>query len=186
MRRILLSLGVASTVFIQSSVPVDACGDKLLMLGRGIRFQSRHSGRPAAVLLYLPMGTRGGGPLTDPKLESALTEAGHTVRSVTTKEELSQALRSGQYDVVLADLAEAADLQRSLATDATNAVVLPVAYLLAPASASKQQAKVDTARAAKEFSVVLQVPDRPGHYCAIVDKAMELKLKKDRSKTPRS
>ena len=184
MRRILFSLALAVALLVQSPMPADACGDKLLVLGRGVRFQSRHTPRAVSVLLYLPAATRGVGPLSDPKLESSLTEAGHKVRSVTSKEELNEALRSSQYDVVLTDLAAASDLQRALTADATNPVVVPAVYLVAPAS--QQQAKADTAKAGKEFSVVLQVPDRPGHYCATVDKAMELKLKKDRSKTPRS
>ena len=44
-----------------------------MMLGRGIRFQSKHTPRAAAVLLYLPESAAGQA-LTDPKLESALRE----------------------------------------------------------------------------------------------------------------
>ena len=33
----------------------------------------------------------------------------------------------------------------------------------------------------KTFGVVVDVPGRPGHYCAAVDKAMDLKLKRDRA-----
>ena len=183
LRKISVASAIVFALVIQSPIPVGACGDKLLMLGRGIRFHSRHSPRPAAVLLYLPAAARGGGPLSDPKLESALTEAGHTVRSVSTQEELSDALRTGQYDVLLTDLAEAPDLQRTPMVVGNNPIVLPAVYLLA--STSQQQVKTDTARAAKEFSLVVQVPGRPGHYCAAVDKAMELKLKRDRSTTPR-
>jgi hypothetical protein len=132
--------------------------------------------------LYLP-AARGGGPLSDPKLESALTEAGHKLRVVSTREELSEALRTGQYDVLLTDLAEAPALQRSPAVGGGNPIVLPAVYLLA--STNQQQVKADTTRAAKEFSLVVQVPGRPGHYCAAVDKAMELKLKRDRASTGR-
>jgi len=31
----------------------------------------------------------------------------------------------------------------------------------------------------------VEVPGRPGHYCAAVDKAMELKLARERSSTRR-
>lgn len=175
-------LVLASALVSQSAVPLHACGDKLLLLGRGIRFQSRHTPHAASVLLYLPAAVRSGGALADPKLESALREAGHQVRAVDTKEELQTALQGGGYDVVLADLAEASDLQRTV--DASDAIVLPVVYLLAPAR--RPEGKADAARAEKEFSAVLQLPGRPGHYCAIVDKAMELKLKRARSNTPRN
>jgi CheY-like chemotaxis protein len=128
--------------------------------------------------LYLPAAVRAGA-LSDPKLESALTEAGHTLRSVSSKEELSDALRTGQYDVLLTDFADAPDLQKIITAAPTNPIVIPAVYLLE--STNQQQLKADTARAAKEFSLVVQVPGRPGHYCAAVDKAMELKLKRDRS-----
>ena len=61
-----------------------------------------------------------------------------------------------------------------------TAVVLPAIYLFTPAQA-KEQTKTDRAAAAKTFGVVVEVPGRPGHYCAAVDKAMDLKLKRERS-----
>ena len=182
MRKSVAGLAVVALLVVQSSAPVHACGDKLLLLGRGIRFQSRHTPHAASVLLYLPAATGVGGTLADPKLESALREAHHQVRAVGTRDELNAALRDGKYDVVLADVAEASEVQRILA--AADAVVLPVVYLLAPAGRAEK--KADAARAEKEFSAVLQIPGRPGHYCAMVDKAMELKLKRDRSKAPRN
>jgi hypothetical protein len=180
-RKAVVFLAVASALVVQSSEPALACGDKLLLLGRGIRFQSRHTPHPASVLLYLPAAARVGGTLADPKLESALREAHHQVRAVGTRDELTAALRDGQYDVVLADIAEASEVQRTLA--AADAVVLPVVYLLGPAG--RPEKKAAAARAKKEFSAVLEVPGRPGHYCAMVDKAMELKLKRNSSKAPR-
>lgn len=180
MQKRLMFLVLASALVSLNPVPLHACGDKLLLLGRGIRFQSRHTPSAASVLLYLPAAIRSGGTLADPKLESALREAGHQVRSVDTKEELQAALQTARYDVVLADVAEASDLQRTLTP--SDAIVLPVVYLLAPAR--RPEAKADAARAEKEFSAVLQLPGKPGHYCALVDKAME--LKRERSKAPRS
>ena len=155
------------------------------MLGRGIRFQSRHTPRAASVLLYLPQSASGQ-PLSDPNLESALREAGHAVRAVTTNGDLETALRSGSYDVVLANVTDAPDLERAQAVTERNAVVVPAVYLVVPAATQpKQQAKNDRDSATKAFGVVVEVPGRPGHYCAAVDKAMELKLKRERSSTRR-
>src|SRR3979490_2918334 len=100
MRYLLVLVAVTATTLSQGAVPVHACGDKLMMLGRGIRFQSKHTPRAASVLLYLP-ASAAAQPLTDPKRESALREAGHTVRAVTSAADLDGALRSGSYDVVL-------------------------------------------------------------------------------------
>lgn len=186
MRRLLFIFGLALAL-LAHAIPLDACGDKLLMLGRGMRFQSKHTPHVAAVLLYVPAATRGARALTDPNLESALKEAGHQLQAVTTPQELQDALRRGQYDVVLTDVTGAAALRDSLSATQGAPVVLPVVYLLAADGQpqAEQQVKDETARAAKAFGLVVQAPGRPGHYCAAVDKAMELKLKRDRSSTTR-
>ena len=185
MRRTLgVSVLIAVAVLVQHPALLHACGEKLLSLGRGIRFQSRHTPRPATVLLYLPQSATGQ-PLTDPNLESALKEAGHEVRGVTTSQDLESALRSGTYDVVLANVTDAPELERAQAVAAANAVVLPAVYLVDPGQQGKQQTKTDRDNASKTFGVMVIVPGGPGHYCAAVDKAMELKLKRERANARR-
>lgn len=182
MRHLVVSLTVALTVLAQGDVRLEACGDKLLVLGRGIRFQSRHTPRAASVLLYLPPAATGQS-LSDPNLESALREAGHTVHAVTTSDELESALRGGSYDVVLTNVTNALDLERAERAVPGKAVVLPAVYLVAPSGQrpTRQQAKADEAKAAKDFGVVIEVPSRPGYYCAAVDKAMDMKLKREQA-----
>jgi hypothetical protein len=182
MGRLFMWVALAGAVLAPMAADLQACGDKLLVLGRGIRFQSRHTPRAAAVLLYLPPVATGQA-LTDPNLESALREAGHTVHAVTASDELREALRSGSYDVVLTNVTDASDLERARRDVPGTAVVLPAVYLMMPSGhrPTKQQAKADEARAGKDFGVVVQVPSRPGYYCAAVDKAMAMKLKRDDS-----
>lgn len=182
MRYFLVVVAVIAATASQGAVPVHACGDKLMMLGRGIRFQSKHTPRAAAVLLYLPESATGQ-PLTDPKLETALREAGHAVRAVTTPADLESALRAGTYDVVLANITEAPALERANGIAERNAVVLPAIYLVTPGAqpVAKQQSKADRDKASKDFTVIVDVPGRPGHYCHAVDKAMELKLKREKA-----
>ena len=178
---VLLTLG--AMVLSEGAVPLYACGDKLMMLGRGIRFQSKHTPRAAAVLLYLPESATGL-TLTDPKLESALREAGHAVRAVTSSADLETALRSGTFDVVLANVTHAPELQKARSVADRNAVVLPAIYLVAPAH-GKQQSKADRQRASNDFPVIVEVPGRPGHYCHAVDQAMEQKLKREKEASRR-
>lgn len=184
--RYVLSLVALVAAFSQVAIPLHACGDKLMMLGRGIRFQSKHTPRAAAVLLYLPESATGR-PLTDPKLESALREAGHAVRAVTTPADLQTALSSGTYDVVLANVTDAPELEQAKGVAERNAVVLPAIYLVSPGTqpVAKQQSKADREKASKEFTVIVDVPGRPGHYCHAVDKAMELKLKREKEASRR-
>lgn len=182
MRYLLVVVAIAGTVFGQAPVPVHACGDKLLMLGRGIRFQSRHTPRAATVLMYLPESATGQA-LTDPKIEIALREAGHAVHGVTSLSDLEAALRGGTFDVVLANVTHAGELERTKSIAERNAVVLPAIYLIAPGSrpVAKQQAKAERDKASKAFSLFVEVPGRPGHYCHAVDEAMELKLKREKA-----
>lgn len=186
MRYLLVLVIAGVTLLTQTAEPLHACGDKLMMLGRGIRFQSKHTPRAASVLLYVPASATGQ-PLTDPKLESALREAGHAVRAVTTPADLDGALRSGNYDVVLANVTDAAELERAQSVTARNAVVLPAVYLVTPGSQpiAKQRSKADREQASKDFNVVVEVPGRPGHYCHAVDRAMELKLKREKEASRR-
>ena len=166
---------------LSQSAPIHACGEKLLVLGRGVRFQSRHTPRAATVLLYLSPNLSGR-PLRDPNLETALKEAGHAVRAVTTRADFESAVRTGNFDVVLADLTDAPDLEQAQAVAQCNAFVLPAVYLVAPGQQRvAQQTKSDQNSATKSFGVVIEVPGRPGHYCAAVDKALELKLKRAQS-----
>lgn len=178
MRRFVILIAVSASAMSQGAVPLHACGDKLMMLGRGIRFQSKHTPRAATVLLYLPESATGQA-LTDPKLESALREAGHSVRAVTSAADLESALRTGSFDVVLANLTHAPELKRAQAVASGAAVVLPAIYLVTPGAQpiSRQQTKTDIAKASKDFAVIVEVPGRPGYYCHAVDEAMALKLK---------
>jgi len=170
----------------QGVIPLHACGDKLMMLGRGIRFQSKHTPRAASVLLYLPESATGQ-PLTDPNLEVALREAGHAVRAVTSPADLEAALGSGTFDVVLANVTHAPELERAKAVAERKAVILPAIYLVTPGSgdSAKQQKKVDREKATKDFAVIVEVPGRPGHYCHAVDQAMELKAKREKQASGR-
>jgi len=181
MRSVLVLVGIIVAALIQTAVPLHACGDKLMMLGRGIRFQSKHTPRAAAVLLYLPESATGQA-LTDPKLETALREAGHAVRAVTSSAELETAMRSGTFDVVLANLTHASELETAKSVAERNAVVLPAIYLVVPShTVTKQQSKTERDKASKDFTVIVDVPGRPGQYCHAVDQAMELKMKREKT-----
>jgi len=180
-RNVLVLVGLLLTALVQQAVPLHACGDKLMMLGRGIRFQSKHTPKAAAVLLYLPESATGQA-LTDPKLEVALREAGHAVRAVTSPAELETVLRTGTFDVVLANVTHAAELEKAKSVAERNAVVLPAIYLISPTSQpiAKQQLKTDRDKASNDFAVIIEVPGRPGQYCHAVDQAMALKLKREK------
>jgi len=118
-----LAIGV-TTGFLLASAAL-ACGDKLVALGGGVPFDRIHSDHPGNVLLYLNPASRLTAANNDLRLDRALTRAGHTVRTVATRDDLDRAVRDAAADVVLMDWADARELDASL-TD--KVPTLPVRY----------------------------------------------------------
>lgn len=169
-------LAFVSGLLLSAWTPAQACGDKLLLLGRGVRFLSDTQTQPASILLYMNRTSPGYGALSDPKLQSALREDGHKLYAVSERKELDEALVSGKYDIVLTDVADATELENSLRTATSKPVLVPVVY---------KGTTGDAKRAKSLFGFVLKTPSRTGYYCSVVNSAMEAKLKRDRSKNPK-
>jgi len=91
-----------------------ACGDKLVALGGGVPFDRIHAARPGSVILFLNPATKLERVNNDFALDRTLTRAGHTVRTVNTREDLKRALSEAETDVVLMDWADAIDLNARL------------------------------------------------------------------------
>src|SRR5438552_18435707 len=103
MRRVLCWLGIAVLVFCAPEMP--ACGDKLLLLGRVLRSSAMVS-RPAAILAYASPNSVVAGLMSDPQWAAALAKGKHHVRVVQNPQQLSGALRSEHYDLMLASMAD--------------------------------------------------------------------------------
>jgi hypothetical protein len=109
MRRI--AIIIISLLFVcLSDTTAFACGDKFLLVGRGARYQRGYTAvHPASILLYAST------PATSQRsLQSALKLAGHRVVVAATRGELDAALRSGRFDLVLADSNETATVEEDL------------------------------------------------------------------------
>lgn len=120
----LVSVGAISSVLIVSAA--FACGDKLVALGGGVPFDRVHApAHPGTVILYLNPATRLQVANSDLRLESALTRAGHTVRTVGTRADLDRAIQDSGADVVLMDWADATQMDARI-TD--KVPTLPVRY----------------------------------------------------------
>ena len=93
---------------------VSACGDKFLLLGRGMRFQRAYAAiHPARILLVIPPKSVKVAAVRDPRLKSALKMAGHTVDTVHSAK-LAEALAGSRYDIILAGRADATAIPGSL------------------------------------------------------------------------
>jgi hypothetical protein len=164
----LLSVLIVSTFMLSGMLDVNACGDKTLRVGKGIRFQqmsayaSRH---PSAILIYSP-AIPGGNAI---KLRDYLKRIGHKPSLVDSAARLSEAISLGQYDLVLTDFAEAGNLQKQIASSSTRTVVVPVML---------KHTKAEETAAARQYKVIVKNPTSADDFVAAVYQVMKSKANK--------
>jgi hypothetical protein len=124
--RILAIALLVSAELGATAVPADACGDKLLVVGRRVKRvpQAKH---PATVLLYMRPGSALPAAAKEMRLETTLRQAGHKVDAVDQPDLLRDQLTAGRYDFVLTDLADAALVAREAASAPGAPGIVPVA-----------------------------------------------------------
>ena len=160
MRRLVCVLVMIAGTFLVSVAVADACGDKALRIGRGIRFQ--RSSHPAAVLIYIPSNaTRA------LQLQSMLKKVGHKPYAAQGVASLSEALKSGQYDLVFTDLAAAASLETNIKTSPSKPVLVAVV-------AEGRKAEVNAAQ--KQYRYVVKNPHSADQYLDAIEDAMRSRV----------
>ena len=107
-----------------------ACGDKLLVIGRGVRFQHAYAPHQGSLLIY-SSGTQSGATLRSAKLQTTLKQAGHKLQTVEGASQLDGALKSGKVDVVLADFADLAGIARQLQSSPATRLCEPACEVTA-------------------------------------------------------
>jgi hypothetical protein len=123
--RVLATALALSVAFSMAAVPADACGDKLLVLGRRVK-RVPPAKHPAYVLLYMRPGSALPTAAKEMDLETTLRQAGHKVDTVDQAESLRGHLANGGYDFVLTDLPDAAPVAREAASGLGAPEVVPV------------------------------------------------------------
>lgn len=164
MRRILLASGIVTALLLLNLTAVFACGDKTLRMGRGARF--KRTGHTAAILIYIPADATATTLEKAPRLQSFLKkEGGHKVRIVQGADRLSEALDSGQYDVVLSSLGAAADVRKRVGSSASGPAVVPIAF---------KASKAEVAGAQKQYRYVVKDPNSGDDYLDAIEEVMIL------------
>jgi CheY-like chemotaxis protein len=163
MRKVLILL-----TFLVSGAGVWACGDKL-MLVMGLRPSHMRLSRPATILGYTRLDSPSSKLIRDLRHHPAVKKAGHNLEFVEDMAKLDGALKTGKYDLVLADMAVAGELSQRLNSAPSRPVVLPVAY---------NAAKADQSAAQKRFHCLLRVPSGPDHYLEAIDQAMQWRARR--------
>jgi ABC-type amino acid transport substrate-binding protein len=142
------------------------CGDKL-MLVMGVRASQIKPLHPAAILA-LPGQSPSAAIIRNMQAQAAFKKAGHRFQVVEDAAGLNQALKSGKYDVVMADMSQASEVSQEVAASSSKPVVLPVAY---------KPSKEEQSAAQKKYHCLLKAPGNTDNYLAAIDQAMEWKLK---------
>jgi len=144
-----------------------ACGDKLLAIGRGLRFQRAGAAHEANLVIYTE-GPPSGAALTSAKLHTTLRRAVRKLQLVQGGSQLDEALKAGRVDVVLVDFADLARITLQLQSAPSKPMILPI---LAKPS------KAEFAAAQKEYKLALKSTADDFDYLTAIDEAMKLKLK---------
>ncbi|MBI1876252.1 MAG: hypothetical protein HYS05_20500 [Acidobacteria bacterium] len=110
------------------------------------------------------------------KLQATLLQVGHKYREVATWSELQSALASGQFNIVMVDFADLADLQTRLASSPSRPAIVPIAYKL-----TKPEAK----EAARQCRYLINAPSRSTEYLMTIAEAVR-STSKSPGKTPSS
>lgn len=140
----------------------EACGDKALRVGRGARF--KRTAHPASILIYVSPNASPDALSKAPRLQSFLKKVGHKSRVVQGEERLGEALGSGQYDLVLSSLGEAAGLQRRLADAPSRPALVPLVF---------KATKEEVAAAQKAYRHVVRDANSGDDYVEAIEAAMK-------------
>ena len=165
MRRALVAVGLVGAAVFAGVQALEACGDKLLVLGLGGRFTTNRSDFPARILHYIDPVKYGA--VGDATLRSRVGAAGHTIAIARGPQEFEQALKTGQYDIVLIEVGEAKRFDALIQAAASKPIVLPTLY---------GGTKADLKAVELQYGVAVQAPARPALLLDRIDTAMEKHL----------
>jgi hypothetical protein len=129
MIRRLVGMAVGAAVAATMWSPAQACGDKFLLVGRGVRFQRAYAAvHPANILIYARSTTNADRAIRDPQFHKTLRQAGHQLSVIEDTTLFEHALRLSNFDIVLADLTEAPTIDGLVLTAPSRPKALYVEY----------------------------------------------------------
>jgi hypothetical protein len=150
--------------------PLQACGDKFLMIGKGAKYRQAYAAiYPASVVVFAHPDRAAAKAILDPRLLADLKLAGHRVSVIRDEGTLSQTMATGRVDVLLTDAADADRLTQHADAAPGRPGVLPVAV-----KPTKEEAKAIEAR----YHCLLKSGDRSARYLAAIDDLMKARKRK--------
>jgi hypothetical protein len=165
--RIALALALVTLAGLGSQV-VSACGDKFLLVGRGVTFRHAYAAiHPASILLVLPPKSVKSSAVRDSGLLAALKMAGHRVDVIQQPAALSEILGRARHDIVLAERADASDVLAGAAGQPKPPTIIGI--LEKPSGAELTSAR-------QQFEYVLETPQSLPHILNLLDDVMKARL----------
>ena len=162
MRRYSAVLILGSLLWAATALDGFACGDKFLVLGRGVRFRIKRSDHPASIVLYMRPGSRMPESARRLKLQASLAQAGHRVEEVEDLQQLAAALRKGT-DLVMADLSDVPSVTEKAHSAASRADIVPLV----------DRRHQDMKEAQARYPHAVPVPSSPPSYLRLIETAMK-------------
>jgi len=161
---------VASVGFFTiASQGLSACGDKFLLVGRGVRFDRAYAAvHPASILIVLPPKSVKSAAVRDARLLTALKMAGHRVEVVQEPANLTEVLGRTRHDIILAERADASAVRTGAAAAGASKSSI-VGVLEDPSAATLTAAR-------QEFEYVLKTPDSLARILNLLDDVMQARL----------
>jgi hypothetical protein len=157
MRRASVGLALALSLV---SINGWACGDKLVQIGRGVRYQRANAVRPASIVMFVSPGFD---RRVADHLRSELTMVGHTVQIVVDPAAFKSALASKRSDIVLTDVDNLAVVDEQLSSSASKPTVIPLIERSARVAAEIQA----------RFPFVMMLSARGFEQVSLITRAMK-------------
>ncbi len=167
MRRSFFGFALLVAGSLSFSPTVDACGAKFLVAARTPGYDKAHAAaQRGRILIYQNPSSDVLKALTDSRLKKSLERVGHHVDTVESSDAVDKAVASGKYDIVVAGVSDAEQLNAKVGSGDDSSVIVPVVY---------KASWTDVAELKKTFSCVLNAPPRTTQLLAMVDQALAAK-----------
>ena len=153
-----------------------ACGDKFVLLGRGMKTEMGRAKNPASILIFNSPASRLSAAEREYGLASQLKAAGHKPLVLQDRVQFGEALISRSYDVVLVDFSEARDLEQEARRDSPDTAVIPVLY---------KPTGAELAEAEKLYGCLLKTPGRHDDLLTVIDEVMRSRAKGTAANCPK-
>jgi hypothetical protein len=166
MKRLPLLAAIVVGMLVLGRGAAAGCGDKFVLIGGAARVN--RSKFPSRVLVFMNPASRVPAAEKEFHVEATLTAAGHKAKVVESEGEVEKALQSGKYDLVLADVADVANLRKQCGASASKPAVLPLLY---------KPTAAELAAAEKEANCLVRPSRKSSDLLAVIDETMQSRQK---------